>query len=98
MHDRFKGYKHVYITQIKKHGCWCLRHIQEGILALIIANNEVDFGDDEAILIEYILSKKDFERKNYASFILRYWAKEINYDQSSGKKNLMIGIFILWHQ
>ena len=31
--DRFKGYKHVYITQIKKHGCWCLRHIQEGILA-----------------------------------------------------------------
>ena len=56
--DRFKDYKHVYITQIKKHGCWCLRHIKEGILALIIANQEVDFGDDEAIQIEYIVCKK----------------------------------------
>ena len=65
--DRFKGYKHVYQTHIKKHGCWCLRHIQEGILALIIANNKVDFGDDEAIQIEYIVCKKTLNTFSYIS-------------------------------
>ena len=50
----------IVITCLHPHGAEysCLRHIKEGILALIIANNEVDFGDDEAIQIEYIVVKK----------------------------------------
>ena len=98
MHDRFQGYKHVHRDTIRKYGCWCLRHIKEGILALIIANQEVDFGDDEAIQIEYIVCKKNL---NVNVMLHSFYAIEQKKSFTISHpvtKNLMIGKFMLLHQ